>query len=176
MPIASRHQQQPIFTELTDAAESFTGSSATDIAYGEGGDDTLRGAGGDDVLFGRDGDDRLSGGSGNDHLSGDGGLDTLSGGAGADTFAFGGKAGDGRDVIRDFDVAAGDRILVFEVFNRLSRTGEDPYADGYVRAVAVSGGVEIQYDADGGGDAFTAVALLEGVDLVALGADWFYPV
>lgn len=163
------------FVELSDADDRFTGTAGTDVIYGEGGNDTLDGAGGNDTLFGRDGADVLAGGAGNDYLGGGIGFDVLAGGAGADVFAFyGNVARDGRevDVIRDFDAAAGDRLYVSDVFNRIFQSGENPYDAGYVRAVEVAGGVQFQVDADGGGDAFHTLAFLEGVSLTTLGGDY----
>lgn len=161
--------------ELTDADDTFTGTAGQDVIYGEGGSDTLDGSGGSDVVFGRDGADALLGGAGNDYLNGGAASDVLTGGEGADVFAFYGTTaldGDEPDVIRDFSVGAGDRIVVHDVFNRVSETGENPYEAGYVRAVQVSGGVHIQVDADGGADQFHTVALLEGLSLSALDNDW----
>lgn len=175
-PQPTPQQPQTVFTELDGRADHFTGSSAVDIIYGEGGNDTLDGAGGNDTLFGRADNDLLLGGLGNDYLSGGTGFDVLVGGAGADTFAFYGNANDGAeiDVVRDFNAAEGDKVSVFEVLNQLAANGGNPYADGYIRAVQASGGVEIQFDADGGGNAFKSVAFLEGADVAAIGDDWFY--
>ena len=94
------------------------GGSASSIHSGAAGDDYLGGGAGDDVLYGLQGNDTLDGGTGNDQLFGGagddiliGGLgnDQLNGGSGADTFIW--KAGDlGQDVIKDFNIAEGDRI------------------------------------------------------------------
>lgn len=64
-----------------------TGDGAAD-------NDTLSGAGGSDTLFGLGGDDVLNGGAG---------ADTLSGGNGADVIEY--AAGDGADVVNDFDLS-----------------------------------------------------------------------
>ena len=94
------------------------GGSASSTHSGAAGDDYLGGGAGDDVLYGLQGNDTLDGGTGNDQLFGGagddiliGGLgnDQLNGGSGADTFIW--KAGDlGQDVIKDFNIAEGDRI------------------------------------------------------------------
>ena len=80
------------------------------------GDDLAQGGDGRDYLHGQDGADSLSGGSDADKLVGGDGADTLEGGAGddhlwggtwwqdgdADTFVT--SAGNGRDMIHDFEV------------------------------------------------------------------------
>ena len=82
-------------------ADTIQGGQGDDYISGDLGDDIARGGQGDDVLFGRDG---------NDFLSGDLGSDTLTGGAGADTFhSF---AGAGIDLVTDFNLAEGDRIVL----------------------------------------------------------------
>lgn len=108
-----------------------TGNDGANRLIGNGGDNALSGLGGDDHINGRqgedhisgglgqdklhggDGDDHLSGGAGQDRLMGDAGQDELVGGqgddllyggAGADAFLF--LAGDGLDVIGDFDISA----------------------------------------------------------------------
>ncbi|WP_419906630.1 calcium-binding protein [Hoeflea sp.] len=70
--------------------------------------DTLTGGRGHDTLKGKKGDDTLNGGRDNDTLGGGKGNDRLTGGRGADVFAF--TAGDGDDIIADFE--AGDTIRI----------------------------------------------------------------
>ena len=113
-----------------DGADTLSGGRGSDLMQGGGGADALNGASGLDRLSGGAGDDRLSGGSGNDSLSGDsgndrlrgggdadwldGGLgdDILGGGAGADSFFHAGSAGQGTDLVGDYDAVQGD-VLVF---------------------------------------------------------------
>ncbi|CAO3435296.1 calcium-binding protein [Azospirillum doebereinerae] len=64
----------------------------------------------DDTLIGGAGNDNLEGGFDNDTLSGGLGDDLLTGGEGAYLFVF--AAGDGQDIITDFDALLGDRIGV----------------------------------------------------------------
>lgn len=107
-------------------ADSLDGGLGADTLYGGQGADTLRGGdggdrlfagddddlvgggAGDDVAHGGGGNDVLLGGSGNDTLSGAAGNDTLTGGDGADRFVL--LAGEGADVILDFDAAEGDVV------------------------------------------------------------------
>ena len=99
-------------------ADRLEGDAGHDVLRGGGGRDALIGGGGRDRLFGQGGRDDLDGGAGRDLLRGGGGGDRIDGGAGddrlvgdrgADTFVF--EAGDGRDVVVDFD-AGRDRIEV----------------------------------------------------------------
>ncbi|MEM9197491.1 MAG: LamG domain-containing protein [Pseudomonadota bacterium] len=120
------------------------------------GDDVLRGGDGNDGLFGKSGADLLVGGAGNDTLEGGAGEDTLDGGTGndelrggfnQDTFVV--RAGDGDDVIVDFDI--GRDLIAIE-------SGAAAMAD--LSFQTVSGGVEV---------AFADVTLLvEGVSLADL--------
>lgn len=77
------------------------GNLGADLVNGEGGADTIYGGQGADTLFGGEGDDLLSG---------DLGDDLLFGGAGADRFVL--RAGDGLNVVADFNAAEGDRVLM----------------------------------------------------------------
>ncbi|WP_197030981.1 calcium-binding protein [Methylobacterium sp. 10] len=68
------------------------------------------------TITGTDGADRIQAGRGNDLVTGGQGGDALFGGAGADTFVY--ASGDGRDVIRKFDVAK-DKIDLSAFADRL---------------------------------------------------------
>ena len=70
-----------------------------------------------DRLIGNSGHNRLIGLGGNDRLVGGGGNDTLTGGTGADRFVFSA----GRDLITDFSLAQGDRLLLDSSVLRLLR-------------------------------------------------------
>ncbi|MCT8161200.1 calcium-binding protein [Pseudoruegeria sp. SHC-113] len=78
------------------------GGAGRDILSGHAGKDVLRGGAGNDLLYGNNGDDSLNGGADNDILAGGAGNDTLRGGAGEDRFLF--RAGEGADVIIDFEI------------------------------------------------------------------------
>ena len=125
-----------------DTIKGFEGVSGSnkggDKLAGTKGDNNLRGNGGDDRLFGRSGDDNLYGGSGRDFFDGGLGFDELYGGSGRDTFHF--DAGEGHDVIKDFQNNA-DTI---ELDNFRFEAGTDAFD--YVRQV----GSDVRFDfADG---------------------------
>jgi serralysin len=66
-----------------------------------------------DTLVGDAGANAFWGDAGNDYLAGGAGSDTLGGGDGFDTFVFGAALGTSNvDTINDFDVAAGEAMLL----------------------------------------------------------------
>lgn len=121
----------------------FGGEGSDRIRGGEGGDwlfggdakDRLDGGAGDDLLLGGDDKDELYGKEGWDILHGGSGRDTLDGGAGDDILILGGYGGDGddiyrggsgadrylltdsfdRDVVSDFSIAEGDRLVLADL-------------------------------------------------------------
>ena len=116
------------------------GGQGDDYVSGDLGDDVMRGGQGDDQLFGRDG---------NDFLSGDLGDNTLTGGAGADTFHS--SAGAGVDLVTDFTLAEGYRVML------------DPGTHYAVSQV----GADVHIDITGGGE-----VILSHVQLSSLTGDW----
>ena len=100
--------------------DNIRGFDGNDAIVGFNGNDFLDGGDGDDFVFGSQDDDIVLGGNGNDVVRGDNeaagnGADIIVGGAGddllkgdgdnlvgADTFVF--SAGDGNDIIQDFQV------------------------------------------------------------------------
>lgn len=113
-------------------ADRLEGDAAANALRGEAGDDRLGGLGGDDRLVGGDGNDVIAGGSGDDRIYGGAGGDRIAGGAGADVIVI--QPGFGRDVVTDFDGAAGDVILfdrdVFAGFAEVMAHARDYGADG----------------------------------------------
>ncbi|MBK4738005.1 calcium-binding protein, partial [Noviherbaspirillum pedocola] len=80
---------------------------AKTITYGNESGNTITGYdGAPNTIFGMGGDDTLAGGSGNDVLAGGRGNDSLNGKAGNDTYLY--AAGDGADVIGDYDTTPGN--------------------------------------------------------------------
>jgi Ca2+-binding RTX toxin-like protein len=63
-------------------------------------------------MFAGAGNDVLTGSAGNDAFMAGNGSATISGGGGADLFVFSQSNGGGNDIIRDFNQASGDRILL----------------------------------------------------------------
>jgi Ca2+-binding RTX toxin-like protein len=67
-----------------EAADTFNGTSATDVMYGLNGSDRLEGRGGADEVYGGRGNDALYGNGGGDYLNGGRGSDALLGNWGND--------------------------------------------------------------------------------------------
>ncbi|GAA0584699.1 hypothetical protein GCM10009416_23860 [Craurococcus roseus] len=155
----------------TSGADALAGGAGADRLRGLGGNDTLSGGGGNDALNGGAGADRLDGGAGNDYLLGGAGADVLTGGAGGDRFAFL-SAGEGGDTIADFGLAEGDRLDLRGVFAATGQNYAKLAAGGFAKASAVSGGVLVSVDADGGGDGYAALVTLKGLTLASLGNDF----
>lgn len=93
--------------------DTIVGGFANDVIRGGADGDLIRARTGHDKLFGEDGNDDLRAGRGDDTLVGGSGDDHLKGGSGADKFFFDPSNPDeGADVIKDLDIAAGDRIVL----------------------------------------------------------------
>ena len=92
----------------TDGDDIFTLQEGM-VFYGNGGNDNIAGSNSDDIIYGGDGNDTLKGGYGNDVLDGGAGDDYLEGGQGDDTYIF--RAGDGNDIINNYDSTIGDDRL-----------------------------------------------------------------
>lgn len=144
---------------VTVAGKTLYGSSSiADILVGGDGNDTLWGYGGNDQLRGGAGDDLLLGGNGSD---------TLTGGAGADRFTFR-AAWEGADRVVDFSLAQGDRIDVTALLDRAGFAGTDPFAEGWLRLTQATDGARLDVDGNGGGDGYTPLVTLAGVDMATL--------
>ena len=151
--------------------DRLAGNDGNDTLYGRGGADSLSGGNGADLLHGGGGNDTLEGGAGNDRLVGSLGVDLLTGGTGADRFIFN-SLSDRGDTIADFDAAAGDRLDLRPFLDAFGTGYADLAAGGYVRLVQATAGVQVQVDADGGGDAYATLVTLAGKSIAALGADF----
>lgn len=131
--------------------------------------DILTGTPGDDMLLGGRGADEISTGAGNDYLWGGTGGDRLTGGYGRDRFAFH-SVGGTPDVITDFYSDDGGDILDLSVLAAKYGWGSaDPIANGHLRFVQSGADVQLQVDADGGGDDFATLVTLKNVDASGLG-------
>lgn len=137
--------------------ENLTGSAHNDTLTGDAGRNTLRGERGNDTLNGGDGNDMLYGGRNDDLLIGGGGTDNLYGQDGADTFGFDlGSV----DVVRDFDLAEGDKLDISDLL-----IGYDTVSDtisNFVQLTDDGTNSFLAVDADGGADNFVQVARING--------------
>lgn len=159
---------------LTGAAgnDTLEGGSGRDQLDGGVSNDLLQGGSNRDGLAGGGGRDTLEGGSGDDLLAGGAGDDLLEGGTGADRFYFG-SVSDGVDRIADFR-AARDVIDIADLLEGFDPSASD--LDDFVQLVESGTDTVLRVDADGGGDKFQDLAILQGVtgidiaDLVDSGA------
>ena len=111
-----------------------------------------------------------------DSITGDGnanlirggfGADTLAGGGGPDTFVYR-YADDAGDVITDFAVGAGGDILdIAELLDNATNYVSGDLS-GHVRIDDSGPDALLQIDADGGGDSWSTIATLQGVDVLNL--------
>jgi len=91
---------------------------------GAAGDDSITGGTGVDNLYGGANNDTLHGGAGADVLQGGTGNDILFGNAGADLFIWGGGDADGStDIIKDFNIAEGDKVDAKALLDALGWNG-----------------------------------------------------
>jgi VCBS repeat-containing protein len=147
------------------------GGDGNDILIGNSSDNYFAGGAGNDTLKGGDGADTLIGGAGNDVLDGGAGSDHMTGGAGADTFVVGSDSLSGgiQDFIADYSGLGaggggdGDAIDLTDLLSGLA-SDADPLAGGYVHLTQDGPNLNVQVDADGGGNSFHTVAVLENYD------------
>ncbi|WP_439598632.1 calcium-binding protein [Falsiroseomonas sp.] len=162
--------------------EAVRGGNFDDALAGTAGAETLSGGAGADTLTGEGGIDRLHGEAGQDWLVGGAGADFLFGGAEADTFrymAIGDStvAASGRDRIRDFSQAEGDRIHLWSIDADTTVTGNQTFAfigsaafGGHARELrfqAMGATTQVQADVDGDGKADFAIQIMSTVTLTA---------
>ncbi|MDR6754987.1 Ca2+-binding RTX toxin-like protein [Mycoplana sp. BE70] len=154
--------------------DRFNGDAGNDKLYGGKGNDTLKGDAGNDLLQGDDGNDVLVGGDGNDTLYGGLGKDTLTGGAGKDMFVFKSLRDStinslGRDVIKDFSRAEGDKIDLKGIDANAKASGDQAFifidkqafhkTAGELRYEIKSGDTYIHGDTNGDGKADFSILL-----------------
>ncbi|MEE1869972.1 immunoglobulin-like domain-containing protein, partial [Pseudomonas auratipiscis] len=158
----AEHVSEFDVSRANDGADTLLGGDGNDILFGQGGDDyldggkgndillggsgkdTLIGGAGNDLLIGGEGNDTLLGGEGNDILFGGKGDDILTGGSGADTFVW--KAGDtGKDVIKDFSRAEGDRLDLSDLLQGESASTIDKF----LKITTVNGESTLQVSSTG---------------------------
>ncbi len=158
-------------TPITGSGK-LNGTSGDDVILGSNGVDTLTGHAGNDHLEGKGGNDTLYGNAGNDILIGGEGDDILFGGTGADTFVW--NAGDiGKDVIKDFNAAEGDKI---DLSGLLADMDGSSSLDAYLRVDASTSTLQISTTGQfgQGAEADVTIALQNGgsaVNLSSYGVD-----
>ena len=115
------------------------------------------------VLTGTAGRDTLVGTTGNDTITGAAGSDTLTGNAGADRFVYT-STRDAADVIVDF-APASDTLDLTALLASINVVKPVAISGGFIRVVAIPGGVLIQTDLDGlaGAGAPRPLVTLSGV-------------
>lgn len=169
-----------------DGEDTLRGGAQGDGLYSGGGKDRLQGGAGDDLLEAGEGRDRLEGGEGADVLRGGLGVDNLLGGSGADTLTGGagkdqltggadadrfvysavadsGAARTGRDQIRGFEEAGGDRIDLSTLDANAGVAGDQAFvlvgassgAAGELWLTLDGGATVVRGDVDGGGADFS---------------------
>ncbi|WP_204248272.1 DUF5801 repeats-in-toxin domain-containing protein [Kiloniella spongiae] len=135
--------------------DTITGTAQNEILIGGANADKLFGNGGNDVLIGKEGDDILVGGTGSD---------TLTGGNNADTFIFTGPLNSSnQDTVTDYSFGEGDALDVSDLvtFDDATDSGD---IGKYLQAKDFGGGVvQLQVNADGLGNDFETVAVLQGL-------------
>ncbi|MEW8026281.1 MAG: calcium-binding protein [Candidatus Thiodiazotropha sp.] len=136
------------------------GYNGNDELHGGAGDDEILGGNNDDLLYGDAGADILKGENNNDTLIGGLGADELWSGNGYDTFAFlNGESFDAVDTIKDLNTI----YDVIDISDLLS--AYDPLTDVITDFVQITdNGTDstLAIDADGGADAFIAIATIAG--------------
>lgn len=142
----------------TSDADKMKGADTADLIDGKGGDDSILGKGGNDKILGMAGDDLLKGGDGNDWIEGGAGHDRLFGEAGADVFVFDVSDTHSTDVIYDFNVHDGDRILI---------AGIAPHTDATFDFETRGGNIYLEMHL---GDESFDLARIKGDDLDHLGS------
>jgi Ca2+-binding RTX toxin-like protein len=125
-----------------------------DLLEGGDGNDLLRAGYNNDTLHGGAENDELYGEDGNDELTGGTGDDVLTGGAGADSFIFRSAAGQGHDVVTDFNVAEGDTLS----FRHGPTSPIHSFDDFMHAATQTENGVLIDLDGDGSSSSSILIA------------------
>jgi Ca2+-binding RTX toxin-like protein len=126
--IVNSSQQLSLY-QLSDFADTVTGTSAGEAIYAYDSNDRVDAGGGDDLVDGGNGNDTLYGGAGQDDLRGGAGNDFLDGGADADVMR--GGSGNDRYVVGAYDVVqelAGegtDTVMTNEAFYQLGTNFEN---------------------------------------------------
>jgi VCBS repeat-containing protein len=123
------------------------------------------------TLSGTNGNDVIVGGAGADMITGGGGDDLLAGGAGRDTFIYNtvNDFGSSGDVITDFVKGAGADVINLQGLLTSAGAPRDSgaFSNGWVKFTSVGGNTLVQFDSNGGGDAFVTLVTLTGTLLTS---------
>lgn len=135
-----------VTNELTESADTFTGTANADYVDSKGGNDSVRGLAGDDQISGGAGNDTLVGDDGNDLLIGGPGIDSIVGGEGRDTL-------DGRGDAAVDDLAGGNGADVYlfgrgSGADRINESASDPAID-VLRFQAGTAAIDVKFDITG---------------------------
>lgn len=139
--------------------DALAGGTGADTLLGGDHGDKLDGGTGSDDLDGGAGDDTITGGTGDDLLHGGEGSDLLNGGSGDDTFDFD-SLGEALDTIVGFK-SSSDSIDISDLLEGFDPPTSD--IDQFVQLIEGGGDTVVRVDADGGGDAFQDLVVLDGV-------------
>ena len=80
--------------------------------------------------------------------------------------------GEDGDTNADLKASDGDRLDLRGVFGGTGQKYAELSSKGFVKAAAVTGGVQVSVDADGGGNGYAPVATLQGLTPATLGTDF----
>ncbi|WP_218044970.1 DUF5801 repeats-in-toxin domain-containing protein [Kiloniella majae] len=126
---------------------------------------TITGTNADEILMGGANDDILLGNGGNDTLIGGVGNDTLIGGDNADIFIFTGPLNSSnKDTVSDYNFGQGDALDVSDLVT-FDDAADSTDIGKYLQAKDFGGGVvQLQVNADGLGNDYETVAILQGLN------------
>lgn len=184
-----RYVNQYTLPDNVENLVAFFNNGTRNYWQGNALDNHMTGGTGSDVFSGGAGADFINGGAGGDFISGDGGDDILNGGAGPDELTGGSGADrfvfadpDQQDMVHDFARAEGDKVDVSQLLAHVGYTGSDPFADGYLRIVALPATSQFEaftrldFDPDGaaGPASFMHVAIFQGGTAVIAPQDFIF--
>jgi Ca2+-binding RTX toxin-like protein len=175
--ITSGTDVQTSFTAEAIDSDGDTADAVFDVTFDAGND--LVGTAGDDVIVDDGGANTISDGAGNDIIIGGDGADIISLAADGETdvlvFSDISEVG---DIVIGFDVSAptlgdagGDVIDLADLLATGTFAGTtlgDAEVGGYVELFQSGGNVEVRVDLNGGGDSFTTVVTLNGINVADL--------
>lgn len=136
--------------DLLISIENLKGSGLADNLGGDDRANRIEGLAGNDFLTGRGGNDKIFGGNETDFIFAGTGRDEITGGAGADRFVLSDDE-DRRDIVKDFNRAEGDRIMLHGTPSGSTFIGKGQFTGGEQVRFFTSGDktvVEANFDGD----------------------------